>query len=33
MGQMRKGTDKKPPEKADVGYRSNNALVPTGETM
>ena len=32
-GNARKGTNKKPPDKADVGYRSNNALVATGETI
>lgn len=32
-GNKRKGTNTKPPEKADVGYRANNALVPTGETI
>ena len=29
----RKGTNTKPPEKADVGYRSNNALIADGETI
>jgi 2-keto-4-pentenoate hydratase/2-oxohepta-3-ene-1,7-dioic acid hydratase in catechol pathway len=29
----RKGTTYKPPEKADVGYRSPNALIATGETI
>lgn len=29
----RKGINRKPPEKADIGYRSNNALIPTGETI
>lgn len=29
----RKGTSTKPPEKADVGYRSANALVATGEAI
>jgi 2-keto-4-pentenoate hydratase/2-oxohepta-3-ene-1,7-dioic acid hydratase in catechol pathway len=29
----RKGTNTKPPEKADVGYRSNNALIASGETI
>jgi 2-keto-4-pentenoate hydratase/2-oxohepta-3-ene-1,7-dioic acid hydratase in catechol pathway len=29
----RKGTNTKPPEKADVGYRSANALVATGEAI
>ena len=32
-GNARKGTTKKPPDKADVGYRSNNALIATGETI
>ena len=32
-GNARKGTNKKPPEKADVGYRSNNALIATNETI
>jgi len=32
-GNKRKGTNKKPPEKADVGYRSNNALIPTEESI
>ena len=32
-GNKRKGTNKKPPEKADVGYRSNNALIATNETI
>ena len=29
----RKGTNTKPPEKADIGYRSPNALIATGETI
>jgi 2-keto-4-pentenoate hydratase/2-oxohepta-3-ene-1,7-dioic acid hydratase in catechol pathway len=29
----RKGTNTRPPEKADVGYRSPNALIATGETI
>lgn len=29
----RKGTHTKPPEKADVGYRANNALIATGEAI
>ena len=29
----RKGTNTKPPEKADVGYRSANALAATGEAI
>ena len=29
-GNQRKGTNTKPPEKADIGYRSQNALSPTG---
>ncbi len=29
----RKGTNTRPPEKADVGYRSANALVATGEAI
>ncbi len=29
----RKGGNLKPPAKADVGYRSNNALIATGETI
>lgn len=29
-GNKRKGTNTKPPEKADIGYRSQNALSPTG---
>ncbi len=29
----RKGTNRKPPEKADIGYRSPNALIATGETI
>lgn len=29
-GNKRKGTNIKPPEKADIGYRSPNALSPTG---
>ena len=32
-GNKRKGTNTKPPQKADVGYRSNNALIATGETI
>jgi 2-keto-4-pentenoate hydratase/2-oxohepta-3-ene-1,7-dioic acid hydratase in catechol pathway len=32
-GNKRKGTNRKSPEKADVGYRSNNALIATGETI
>jgi 2-keto-4-pentenoate hydratase/2-oxohepta-3-ene-1,7-dioic acid hydratase in catechol pathway len=32
-GNQRKGKNTRPPEKADVGYRSNNALVATGETI
>jgi len=32
-GNQRKGTNKKPPEKADIGYRSLNALVATDETI
>ena len=30
---QRKGTNTKLPEKADVGYRANNALVPSGEAI
>jgi 2-keto-4-pentenoate hydratase/2-oxohepta-3-ene-1,7-dioic acid hydratase in catechol pathway len=30
---QRKGTNTKPPEKADVGYRSPNALIASGETI
>jgi 2-keto-4-pentenoate hydratase/2-oxohepta-3-ene-1,7-dioic acid hydratase in catechol pathway len=29
----RKGTNTKPPEKADVGYRSANALIASGDTI
>jgi 2-keto-4-pentenoate hydratase/2-oxohepta-3-ene-1,7-dioic acid hydratase in catechol pathway len=29
----RKGTNTKPPEKADVGYRSPNALIASGESI
>ena len=29
----RKGTNTKLPQKADVGYRANNALIPTGEKI
>lgn len=29
----RKGTNTKPPEKADIGYRSPSALIATGETI
>jgi 2-keto-4-pentenoate hydratase/2-oxohepta-3-ene-1,7-dioic acid hydratase in catechol pathway len=29
----RKGTNTKLPQKADVGYRANNALIATGETI
>lgn len=29
----RKGLNVKPPEKADVGYRANNALIASGETI
>jgi 2-keto-4-pentenoate hydratase/2-oxohepta-3-ene-1,7-dioic acid hydratase in catechol pathway len=29
----RKGTNTKLPQKADVGYRANNALIATGETV
>jgi 2-keto-4-pentenoate hydratase/2-oxohepta-3-ene-1,7-dioic acid hydratase in catechol pathway len=32
-GNKRKGTNLKPPEKADIGYRSNNALIANGETI
>ena len=32
-GNRRKGTSTRPPEKADVGYRSLNALIATGETI
>ena len=32
-GNQRKGTNTKPPQKADVGYRSNNALIATNETI
>ena len=32
-GNKRKGTSIKPPAKADVGYRSVNALIATGETI
>jgi len=32
-GNKRKGTNTKVPEKADVGYRSVNALIATGETI
>lgn len=32
-GNKRKGTTRKPPEKADVGYRANNALIATGGTI
>lgn len=30
---QRKGTNTKPPEKADVGYRSPNALIASGEAI
>jgi len=29
----RKGIERKPPQKADIGYRSPNALIATGETI
>jgi len=32
-GNKRKGTNTKPPEKADIGYRSPSALVATGEAI
>jgi 2-keto-4-pentenoate hydratase/2-oxohepta-3-ene-1,7-dioic acid hydratase in catechol pathway len=32
-GNKRKGTNTKPPEKADIGYRSPNALIASGETI
>lgn len=32
-GNARKGTNTKPPAKADVGYRSPNALISDGETI
>lgn len=32
-GNKRKGTNTKPPEKADIGYRSNNALCANGENI
>ena len=32
-GNKRKGTNTKPPEKADIGYRSPNALIATNETI
>jgi 2-keto-4-pentenoate hydratase/2-oxohepta-3-ene-1,7-dioic acid hydratase in catechol pathway len=32
-GNQRKGTNTKPPAKADVGYRSPNALIATDETI
>jgi 2-keto-4-pentenoate hydratase/2-oxohepta-3-ene-1,7-dioic acid hydratase in catechol pathway len=32
-GNKRKGTATRPPAKADVGYRSVNALISTGETI
>lgn len=32
-GNKRKGTNTKPPAKADVGYRSANALIATNETI
>ncbi len=32
-GNKRKGTSTRPPPKADVGYRSVNALIATGETI
>src|SRR6187455_522968 len=32
-GNARKGTNKKLPQKADVGYRANNALIASGETI
>jgi 2-keto-4-pentenoate hydratase/2-oxohepta-3-ene-1,7-dioic acid hydratase in catechol pathway len=32
-GNKRKGTNTKLPEKADIGYRSNNALIASGETI
>ena len=32
-GNKRKGTTRKTPEKADVGYRANNALIATGGTI
>lgn len=32
-GNARKGTNAKPPEKADIGYRSPSALIATDETI
>jgi 2-keto-4-pentenoate hydratase/2-oxohepta-3-ene-1,7-dioic acid hydratase in catechol pathway len=32
-GNRRKGTNTKLPEKADIGYRANNALIATGEPI
>jgi 2-keto-4-pentenoate hydratase/2-oxohepta-3-ene-1,7-dioic acid hydratase in catechol pathway len=32
-GNQRKGTNTKPPEKADIGYRSPSALCATGDTI
>ena len=32
-GNKRKGTNVKAPEKADIGYRTNNALIASGETI
>ena len=32
-GNKRKGTNTKPPEKADIGYRSPSALIATGEAI
>lgn len=32
-GNKRKGSNVKPPARAEIGYRANNALIPTGEPI